>query len=176
VNITVLESDQNVTWTQEHWNTNRLLHKNQLQWYWTVQGVNPSRGMGFFFSSLKHPDQLCSPPSLLFNAYYGSFQMVKRLGREVNCSPAPVPKWRMSGAILLLPLYVFMVWTGKASFFSLQWYEVITIHVCMQMCLNSGLGSILPNSNCMKNEVEMLIGWAPDLAAESPTSQNMVKF
>jgi hypothetical protein len=38
---------------------------------------------------------------------------VERSGREVNCSPPLAPSLRMSGAILLLPLYAFMVWTGK---------------------------------------------------------------
>ena len=85
-----------------------------------------------FFYSLQHPDRLWSPPILLFYVYCGSFWVVKRLGWAVNWSPALVLKWRMSGATLLLSLYAFMAWTRKASLFSLQWYEVITLCVSMQ--------------------------------------------
>jgi len=52
---------------------------------WTIQGSNPSTSKRFF-SSLHHPDQLWSPPSLLFSGL-GAFPLVKQLGHEIEHSP-----------------------------------------------------------------------------------------
>ena len=55
----------------------------------------------------KRPDRIWGPPSALFNGYRGSFPGVK-LTTHVHLKP-----WlRVSGAILLLPLYAFVAWTG----------------------------------------------------------------
>ena len=35
------------------------------------------------------------------------------------------PRLRMSGVILLLPLYTFMLWTGKILLFFMVWSEVL---------------------------------------------------
>ena len=40
-----------------------------------------------FSSSPKRPNQLCSPPTLPFNGYKGSFPVLKRAGLKVNHSP-----------------------------------------------------------------------------------------
>ena len=48
------------------------------------------------------------PATLLFNACPGSFPGVTRTVRHLHL----VPKLRMGTAILRLPLYAFMAWTG----------------------------------------------------------------
>jgi hypothetical protein len=57
------------------------------------------------------------PPSLLFNAHWGSFPGIKGPGREVDTSLlfTLVPRLRMSGAILLFPLYAFKTCIRKMS-------------------------------------------------------------
>jgi hypothetical protein len=75
---------------------------------------------------------LCAP---LFNGFWGYFLGVKQLGCEVNHSPHPVPRVRMSVPVPLLPLCAFMVWRRKiftlccmsscvicVSWFLSQWY------------------------------------------------------
>jgi hypothetical protein len=54
-----------------------------------------------FLSSLKHPDRLWNPPSLLFNGYQG---LISR-NHEVDHSPPcrSDPRLRKSAAILTLP-------------------------------------------------------------------------
>jgi hypothetical protein len=59
------------------------------------------------------PDPLWGPPSLLFSGYVGCFPEVNSLGHEVDHLLAS--RLRTSGAIPLLPLYSFMVWTGTTS-------------------------------------------------------------
>jgi len=59
---------------------------------WSLNGVS---GLGFeprqwqeiCFPSLKRPDWCWGPLRLLCNRYRGSFQKVKRPGRELNHSP-----------------------------------------------------------------------------------------
>jgi hypothetical protein len=53
---------------------------------WAIGGSNPDRVKGFI-SSANRPGQLWGPPSLILNRYRGSFQGVKRAGREVDHSP-----------------------------------------------------------------------------------------
>ena len=62
--------------------------------------------------SPKCPDRLYGPPSPVCDGYRGSFQGVKRPGCLVNHSLPPCTCLRMSGAMLLLPLYAFMAWTA----------------------------------------------------------------
>jgi hypothetical protein len=51
------------------------------------RGSSPDRGRGFFFKPLRL-DQLCGPPSLLSNGYWGSFPGGKaRPGRDADHSP-----------------------------------------------------------------------------------------
>ena len=68
---------------------------------WTVQCSNPDRGK---WSSVpqKRPDLLCSPPSLLFYTYGGTFPRLKRSGHEYDkSSPSSVQlknEWRYTSA------------------------------------------------------------------------------
>jgi hypothetical protein len=76
-----------------------------------------SQGGKNFVSSPKHPDWLCTQPSLLSSADQGLFlPWVKRLGNAVL-------KLRMSGAIPPLP-YVFMVCTGTTLTLFPEMYEL----------------------------------------------------
>jgi hypothetical protein len=56
-----------------------------------------------------YPDRLRGPPSPLFDGYRAYFPALKwpRLATHFD----PVSRLRMSGAILLLPLYAFVEWT-----------------------------------------------------------------
>jgi hypothetical protein len=56
------------------------------------------------FSSSKHPDRLCDPPSLLFNGYGSSLLWVKCMSVKLTTYLHPVPRLRMSGAT---PLFRF---------------------------------------------------------------------
>ena len=78
---------------------------------WTIWGSNPGRYKRFF-SSPKRPGQLWDPPSVLFNGYRGSFSQVKQPGRKLPTHLHLVSMLRISGAIPLIPLYIFMAWTG----------------------------------------------------------------
>jgi len=55
----------------------------QLATGWTVWGSNPSGGETFH----THPEQLCGPPSLLYNGYRVSFLGVKQPGCDVDHPP-----------------------------------------------------------------------------------------
>jgi len=85
---------------------------------WTVQGSNPGRGQRLF-SSPNHPDWLWGPPSLLFSGNKCSFPGVKLPGCE-STDLHPLLSLRMSGAIPLLPLYVFLACTGENFTFTFQ--------------------------------------------------------
>jgi len=69
-----------------------------------IRGLKPGRVKRVFFSpKSSRPDMGPAQPPV---------EWIERLGREVHHSP-PVPRLRMSGAIPLLPLNVFMVWAGE---------------------------------------------------------------
>jgi hypothetical protein len=78
---------------------------------WTV-GVRIPVGARHFSPS-KRPDRLRGPHSFILSVCRRSFPGVKRLGREVNHSPASSAEVKKRGAILLIPLYALMAWTGK---------------------------------------------------------------
>jgi len=67
-----------------------------------------------FSSNPKHLDLLCGPPSSLFSGYLVFFPGVKLLGCEVDHSPASSVEVKMSGALPLLPLHVFVGQTETA--------------------------------------------------------------
>jgi len=69
----------------------------------------------FSFIQKNRPDRLWSVPNLLFNVYRRSFPGLKRQVREVDHSPLSSAELRMSGALPLFALYVFMSWTGTTS-------------------------------------------------------------
>jgi hypothetical protein len=69
----------------------------------------------FFFYPKNRPERLWSVPNLLFNVYRRSFPGLKWQVREVDHSLPSSAELRMSGAMPLLPLYVFMSWTGTTS-------------------------------------------------------------
>ena len=66
-------------------------------------------------SAPKCPDHLYSPPSFLFKGHRGSFLGVKRSECKVYHLLHLVTRLGIGGAIPLLPLYVYMMWTGSAS-------------------------------------------------------------
>lgn len=116
-----------ITWIQGQWNINRPVHKYQLQWYWTVQGVNPNRGKGFFLFSTTSRSVMDSTHSLILCVLWffpggkeagADSQLVTRASAEVKNEwsySRCMPSWREQ---------------GKLHFF--QWYEVITLRVSMQ--------------------------------------------
>lgn len=75
-----------------------------------VWDSNPGRDKRFF-PSQKCPDQLWGLPNPLFSGCLGSFSGVNQPGYEIQALH-PVLMLRMSGAICLLPLHTFMLWTG----------------------------------------------------------------
>jgi hypothetical protein len=52
-------------------------------------------------------------PSLLFNAYMGSFPVVKRPGPEVNYPPPSSAEVKNEWSYTSTLLYAFMAWTRK---------------------------------------------------------------
>ena len=80
----------------------------------TVQGSNPNSGKGFF-SSPKHPDGVWSLPS--YYSMGASVQFWDKSGRGVKLTIHHhlVPRLRVSGAELVLPLYAFMAGTRKTT-------------------------------------------------------------
>lgn len=77
-----------------------------------VHVSNPGRGKKGF-SSLETFRLAVEPPSLLFNGYMGSFQLVKRPVREVNRTPPDSAvmknKWRHTS----VPPILFMARKGE---------------------------------------------------------------
>ena len=61
------------------------------------------------FSSLKNSGRFWNPPSLLLNWYRHSVPGVKQAGRDVDHSP----RLRMTGAIPVFRLHVFVRWTEQ---------------------------------------------------------------
>jgi hypothetical protein len=60
-------------------------------------------------SSPRHPDQLCSPPSLLSSEYWRFFpQGVKWLWHEANHSPPASAEVKKTWVYTSTPLYIFM--------------------------------------------------------------------
>jgi hypothetical protein len=64
-------------------------------------------------SAPKCPDHLYSPPSFLFKGHRCSFLGVKRSECKVYHLLHLVTRLGISGAIPLLPLCVYMMWTGQ---------------------------------------------------------------
>lgn len=69
-------------------------------------------------SSPNHADQLCGPPSHLFNKHQASFPWIKWPECDVYHNLHLVLTLRVSGAILLLLLYIFMASTGTTLTFT----------------------------------------------------------
>ena len=76
---------------------------------WTIRGSSPGKGKQFP-SSLKLPDHLLGPPSLLLWRYREFFS--QRLALELTSHFSLVSRLRVSGAVLLLPIYAFMQFTA----------------------------------------------------------------
>jgi hypothetical protein len=83
----------------------------------TIRGSTPGRGKKFF-SLLKRPDRLWDLFSVLFNGYQCSFQGWSDRGMTVAIHLHLVPRLRMSRAIFLLLLYVFVASTGQFHLYS----------------------------------------------------------
>jgi hypothetical protein len=79
-----------------------------------VQGLNSCQSKRVF-SSPKYPDQPWGLLSLLFNGYLDSLPEVKQLQHEITTHLHLVQRIRMSDSIPQLPLYAYMMWTGKTS-------------------------------------------------------------
>jgi len=77
-------------------------------------GFNPSRGKSFF-SFLKHPHQLCGPPSLLYKQTPEVFPRVKYLGHEVDHSASSRPEVKNQQSHAFTPLHAFTVQKGPIS-------------------------------------------------------------
>jgi hypothetical protein len=71
---------------------------------WYVQGI--------FYSS-ERLYWLWDPRTLLFSGYWGSFLEVMQQCHYVSTHSHLVLSLRMTGAIVLIFLYVFNVWTGR---------------------------------------------------------------
>lgn len=69
----------------------------------TVQGSNPTRGKGYSSAQIC-PDQLCSPPRLLFNGYGGCSTRVKQLGHDINHSPPSTAEVKHEWGCTFIPL------------------------------------------------------------------------
>jgi len=78
-------------------------------------GSSPGRGKTFVFFA-ERLRLLWGPPSLLFKGYLGYLPGKSgRCVKYINQLDLAL-KFRISGAIHLLLLYVFMVWTGRTLF------------------------------------------------------------
>jgi hypothetical protein len=69
--------------------------------------------------------QTVGTPSLLFNGQQCSFPVVKRPDVMLTIHLCLASRLRMSGDMLLLPLYAYMAWTGTALLFS-RWAVFLT--------------------------------------------------
>jgi hypothetical protein len=78
---------------------------------WTGRGSTLGRDK--IFSSPKLPDQLRGLPSFIFSGHRDSFARVKRPVLMLTTHLHLTPTLRISGAILLVPLYSFVARTGK---------------------------------------------------------------
>ena len=71
------------------------------------------------FSSPKRSNRLCSPPGPTFSRYRRFFPPRDKAagGREFDHSPqSNTEGLRMSGAVSLLPVYTFKLWTEEFTF------------------------------------------------------------
>jgi hypothetical protein len=103
--------------------------------YWLDgPGFDPRRDL---CCSPTRPDRLWDPPILLYNGYRGSFQGLKRPGREVNHPPpssaAVKNEWRCTSAP---PIFFNVVDRENFTFFLLR--TVTSVNVMCKFC-----GSIL---------------------------------
>jgi hypothetical protein len=79
-------------------------------WYRTIQGSNPDMGKKFFFSP-KTPEWLWALPAS-YSMGIGFFSGVNRPAREVDHSHPSSTEDDNERSSTLLPLCVFMTWTG----------------------------------------------------------------
>ena len=97
-------------------------------WPWVLQEWRPfsarrntksvSNNKCNTLASPQRPDGFCGPPSFLFTGYKDHFPGVNQVGYEVDHPNHLAPRLRMSGAVLLLPLYAFMAWTATSLLFN----------------------------------------------------------
>jgi len=90
----------------------------ERSWYvdyatrYTIRGSNSSRKKEIFIFC-KAPRPAMGQTSFLLN----ECRAVKRAGRVEYHSPPSTAQIRMSGAIVLLPIYSFIAWTGTTLIF-----------------------------------------------------------
>jgi len=82
-----------------------------------------------FLSSIKRPNRLRGPPSLILNWYWGSFTGVKLPRLKLITHLDLVSRLRMSGIIPLRLLYAFMTQTGD------NFKTFIYIYICVCVCV-----------------------------------------
>jgi len=81
---------------------------------WKIRGSSPGRDKLFLYS-LKRPDHFLGPPSLLLWRYREFFSQWPAF--ELTSHFCLVSRLRVSGAVLLLPLYAFMQCTVTRLYF-----------------------------------------------------------
>jgi len=98
-----------------------------------VVGLNildsfPGKGEKYFFSP-NHPFHLWGSPILIISMCQQPFPQGSRsLGMKLTTHLPIVPSLRMSGAILMLPLFAFMSWKGTTSHFCFFFSVTCMVH------------------------------------------------
>ena len=95
-----------------------------------------------FFSSPKHPDWPWSSPSLLFSEYWGSFSEIRLLGHELNHSSPSSLRFRMSGAMPLLPSPHMPSWHMQQQLYRYLFQLCLFFRMNTIMCMKSSLNSL----------------------------------
>jgi hypothetical protein len=83
---------------------------------WKMWGLNPDRIKKFIFPN--RPDRLCDSLTSLYSGNQGSFPRVELSRNDFDHSPQLIRRLRMSGAVLLLHLYIYMICAGRSLAFT----------------------------------------------------------
>ena len=101
-----------------------------------VRGSNPGRCKRFSFL-LKRPEGHLGPPSLLFNGLGPLLPGVKCPWLMSSTNLTLLPKLRMSGAVPLLPVYVFMAvrYGSHSLVISVRSCFICSCHFCDELAV-----------------------------------------
>jgi hypothetical protein len=86
---------------------------------------------------MRYTHRLQGPPSLEPNGYRGLFRLKNGQGVKMTSHLNHMPRLRVRGAVPLLPLHAFLVWTGKTLSFSLILEEIHHARVGLAVCSQS---------------------------------------